>query len=184
MPSGRIHNAVTFALTGSALAVAAAFPAQRAEILAVCAGMSAGLFLSPDLDLADGSIALSNVRKAPSMVSKALLVGRAPTIRKFAQAVGWLLAWAWSIIWWPYGVIVKHRSWVSHAPILSTALRVGYLSVLVVPACAASYRLTDVGWKYAALAFAGLCVVDVAHWGMDMAQSNIKTWKRKLMRSR
>lgn len=33
-------------------------------------------------------------------------------------------------IWWPYRVIVPHRSWISHGLILGGVIRVGYLALM------------------------------------------------------
>lgn len=179
MPSGQVHNAVTFTLAG--LTLAGGILLQNADVLTVSAGMAAGLFLSPDLDLAAGSIALSNVRKAPQMAARILLLDGAPTVRKISVAVGWLASTAWRVIWWPYGVAIKHRSWISHAPVVSTALRVLYLILLTVPfwGCSLSYQLTAQGWRYAALAFGGLCIADGAHIAMDAAETRAKRLQRK-----
>ena len=179
MPSGQVHNAVTFTLAG--LTLAGGILLQNADVLTVSAGMAAGLFLSPDLDLAAGSIALSNVRKAPRMAARILLLDGAPTIRKVTVAVGGLAALVWRVIWWPYGMAIKHRSSLSHAPILSTALRVLYMAVVLFPfwGCLSSYQLTALGWKYAALAFAGLCVADIAHIAMDTAETRAKMLRRR-----
>ena len=60
MPSGQVHNAVTITLAG--LAFVGGGLLKNADVLTVSAGIAAGLFLSPDLDVDAGSIALSNAR--------------------------------------------------------------------------------------------------------------------------
>lgn len=156
MPSGQVHNVATLSLTSMALAGAALLRQQRDDALALAVGMAAGLFLSPDLDLARGSIALYNVRRLP--------------------IVGKWMALIWRVLWWPYGVIVRHRSWISHTPILSTTLRFGYLALFVSPwwAWMARYQLTALGWHYALIAFVGLCCVDATHISMDNAETRAK----------
>ena len=179
MPSGQVHNAVTITLAGLTFAVGALL--KNADVLTVSAGITAGLFLSPDLDVDAGSIALSNVRKAPQMAARILMLNGAPTVRKISVAVGGLASMVWRVIWWPYGKAIKHRSKLSHAPILSTALRVLYMAVVIFPfwGCLSSYQLTALGWKYAALAFAGLCVADIAHIAMDTAETRAKMLRRR-----
>jgi uncharacterized metal-binding protein len=41
------------------------------------------------------------------------------------------------LLWWPYRRLLSHRSLLSHSPLLGTGLRLLWLAVLVVAACAA-----------------------------------------------
>lgn len=81
----------------------------------------------------------------------------------------------WHVIWWPYSRIVRHRSWVSHLPVVSTGIRLLYLAAwLVVPALyiwriwpGALVSLASLALVYGVFAFLGLCAADTAHWLMD-----------------
>jgi len=40
--------------------------------------------------------------------------------------------WGWLAgVWWPYQKLIPHRSWLSHGPLIGTALRLGYLAAWV-----------------------------------------------------
>ncbi len=41
------------------------------------------------------------------------------------------------LLWWPYRRLLSHRSLLSHSPLLGTGLRLLWVAVLVVAACAA-----------------------------------------------
>src|SRR5688572_221922 len=38
---------------------------------------------------------------------------------------------ALSFIWWPYKVVLPHRSWVSHGPFIGAPIRILYLGIAV-----------------------------------------------------
>lgn len=39
--------------------------------------------------------------------------------------------WLWWVYWWPYMKLVKHRSAISHMPILGSAIRILYILPIV-----------------------------------------------------
>ena len=41
--------------------------------------------------------------------------------------INWLLGWVWESFWHTYGFVLKHRSWLSHAPVVGTLIRIAYL---------------------------------------------------------
>ena len=143
MANGATHDQITLTLAKSA-AIAALLPLPWDIPWPVAAGIYAGLWLSPDLDLAK-----CNARKR---------------WRDFAW-LGW--------IWWPYAKLIPHRSWASHAPIISTAGRLAYvggLAFIVALAVGQGESMLDwVGhYQAAALAFAtGLAIADTGHWAAD-----------------
>jgi len=120
-------------------------------------GCAAGIFLTPDLDQEGIS------RSEWDLV-------------KHLGPFGFL----WMALWWPYAKVVKHRSSVSHAPIISTIIRLCYL--LVFPTTLGiilGYDVFDIlsdreFWTVSLYLFAGLCVSDCAHWVMDKLPRRLK----------
>jgi uncharacterized metal-binding protein len=111
-----------------------------AGIAAGC-GSILGVFLSPDLDVNHKTI------------SERILL----------ETVG-ILGWLFFVYWWPYAKLVRHRSWLSHAPLFGTALRLLYaLGPLLYFEEYRDLLFTEfVGWMVV-----GLAVSDIAHWVMD-----------------
>lgn len=79
----------------------------------------------------------------------------------FLQRKRNLLSFIWRAVWWPYAKLVKHRSILSHLPVLGTALRAVYLF----PASIALLHLA--GTRNAAWFFVGLALQDFAHAFVD-----------------
>lgn len=143
MPSGRVHTATTLILAVGSLPMSDP---------ALTVGIVSGLILSPDLDVDEGFIGLAHLRRVPF--------------------VGTSLAWLWRAFWWPYSKTVPHRSAISHAPLVGTSLRVGYLALplLAVNIMGVPMTLpTDLGrW------FIGLVLADVLHILLDWTVKNEK----------
>lgn len=161
MPSGRIHNIATICLT--ALSLSAGAISRQPAWFAISSGAFMGLFLSPDLDVDRGNISGKNIRT---------LTGRRSKARRFT---GGLLAWSWHLIWKPYALIFRHRSFFSHFPVISTVIRLVYLAIWsFIPVLAlAMYWPAAIEWLYGLVvlcgvyAFIGLCAADGLHWMMD-----------------
>ena len=109
MSSGKTHSFVTatssFALGGFGL-----YHYGFESGLALLVGGLLGLILSPDLDVDNGNISYQYVRK--------IGLGR-----------------LFKLIFKPYAISYRHRSNITHAPVVSTILRLlyVYLPVIVVP---------------------------------------------------
>lgn len=82
-----------------ALAAVSAAAGPPEWSLPLAAGALLGIPLSPDLDMQTRTVS-----------------ERLP-----------LIGPVWQVLWYPYALAVKHRSWVSHMPVVSTAIRIGYL---------------------------------------------------------
>lgn len=136
MPSGRVHTITTLGLAVGSFPIASP---------AVSVGILSGLILSPDLDVDDGFIGLSHLRRFP--------------------LVGTSLAWIWRAFWWPYSKTVPHRSAISHAPLVGTVLRVGYLSLplLAINMMGVPMALPTTFGQW----FVGLCLADGLHIILD-----------------
>ena len=119
--------------------------------LACSLGALAGVILTPDLDVNNGSRSNHYVRKFAGIVVETL----------------------WRLYWKPYALLVKHRSIWSHGPILSTAIRLAYLGF--VPAGIwwwAGLPLPPVqAWMLWGLL--GLVLVDSVHGLLDFVDSKL-----------
>ncbi len=148
MPSGKIHSA-----TSAILSAGLYYAAYRAgEPVVTCAALAggclAGIVLTPDLDVDQGSISNAHARRLG----------------------GCWFGLIWALLWKPYAWIVPHRSPLSHAPLIGTTLRLGYL-VLVALIFIGIFKVTGVSvpalpawWPWA---FAGLALSDLAHFILD-----------------
>ena len=104
MPDGKTHAMLT-ATAGTVVAITMLRHGFSAtEVILVSEGCIASFFLNPDLDVDGGNIGYSWIDKY---------------FGKFAGI-------AWRAVWWPYAVLMPHRSFWSHAPVVSTLLRVTY----------------------------------------------------------
>ncbi len=69
-------------------------------------GLALGVFLTPDIDIDH------RTREEAELW-------------KFSPVLGWV----WQSFWTPYALAIKHRSWLSHAPIIGTLGRGAWLLV-------------------------------------------------------
>jgi len=100
----------------------------------MAAGCFTGLLLTPDLDTDDGSLA-----------------------DYFTRGAGRLVYNAWWLYWWLYRKL-PHRSFLSHAPIVSTLIRIGY----------AFWWLFFLGYHLPPEFLIGLMTADILHYLMDL----------------
>jgi uncharacterized metal-binding protein len=147
MPNGKTHARATLALAvdSGVLSYQMGQPLQYAAALA--GGALTGLVLTPDLDVDGGCISDDFVR----------------------EYAGRPAGWFWSLYWRPYSRIIPHRSRLSHAPVLGTALRLLYLSILPALvwwfASGAMPRPDFPSWSIWAVG--GLALADALHYLMD-----------------
>ena len=163
MPSGRVHAAMSIFAAAGLYWVAARVGASDAACQALATGCLAGTVITPDLDV-------------DQPTRSHYLIGR-----KF----GLMLALAWRLLWLPYGLSIKHRSWVSHMPLVGTAVRVVYLACFAVLLGSVSLLA---GWQAPRLeellpffpaAFLGLSLSDLLHWASDGLWSGFKRRMKK-----
>lgn len=153
MPSGKIHDATTTALAVTAATTLFLDRVHALDdpfsVVAYGTGFVVGLFIGPDLDIDRGNSSHRRIRKT--------------------FFLGPLLEKLWFVFWWPYAKLVKHRSPLSHAPILGTLLRMGYIIGL----CWLLGRLLQlpsppaISLKNTFLFLTSLCQSDLAHWLLD-----------------
>jgi len=151
MPGGRVHNALTLATTSGVLAPYLITQFGGNPYLYV-AGCVTGLLISPDLDLNEGNISDTLIRKV------------------FPPA-----QWLWRLFWTPYSLLLPHRSIFSHFPFLGTLLRIGYVFLLLNLFSWLFFLLGNIFdtvshfiWIWNWWFVLGLCHVDICHWAADM----------------
>lgn len=147
MPSGRVHSAATVFLAASSAWIGYRSGAPAAQVAALSAGILTGLVLTPDLDVDQGSYSAYVVRRAFG--------------RRAAQL--------WILFWLPYSMLIPHRSYISHMPILGTLLRLAYVAaipLLIYWLAGMPFDLPSIpaAWPWAA---AGLALADIVHFLLD-----------------
>lgn len=162
MPSGSVHTANSLSI--AALLSGAAYfydPVMltNSDSVALVVGSLSGIFLTPDLDVDSGYIGLRFLRSIP-------IVGR-------------FVAWMWRLMWLPYAILVPHRSWISHFPVISTIIRVvilfvffGFIAFMYKEAFIQNIRLFFM-W------FVGLCISDCFHFWADWISGDLNGYSGK-----
>lgn len=162
MPSGRAHAAMSSAAALGLYWVGrhAGFSGEVA--LALAGGCAAGIVLSPDLDM------------GRSVFSHRVVRGR----------FGALAASLWGLIWFPYGSLIRHRSWLSHMPLVGTAIRAAYVTCFglllawVLGLSGSSGLSPDTLFPVIPWAFCGLVASDTLHWASDVLWSRLRRGAR------
>lgn len=106
---------------------------ESPALLWTAAGAFIGTVLQPDLDHDDGTIS-----------------------EYFVRGIGGAVQKVWWAYWWPYRRL-KHRSFLSHFPIVSTLVRLAY----------AFWWVYVMGWSLPPAFINGLIAVDAVHYFMD-----------------
>jgi len=75
-----------------------------------------------------------------------------------------ILGIIWEYFWKPYALIVHHRSWISHLPIVSTAIRFIYLFGILF---LINYHLFINWWDWWLYLFIGMMIGDWGHILLD-----------------
>lgn len=155
MPSGSVHTATSVILSVP-IGLSVGNMAGDVAGLGAALGCLAGVFVNPDLD----------VNGLTSSEWKLI---------KFSIVLGML----WTLAWLPYAFILKHRSFLSHSIILSTAIRIGYMWLVLLAGAWLFGRVLGVRisinvppmpmsvQSFLWGAFGGLCASDAAHIIMD-----------------
>jgi uncharacterized metal-binding protein len=173
MASGRTHNATS---TLAACVFAGLAIKQLDPNLAIAAGGCLfGIFAGPDEDQ-------ETVTKAEWDLVKSLPV----------------LGWLWVAIWDIYARLFEHRAFASHAPVVSTLIRLAYLILelqlgrllLWRVSVALGYEI-DVSFSLAWLAkpwlfwfTCGWAASDTLHWLLDGCPLKVKVYKGKRIKRR
>lgn len=102
MPSGERHTLASCVVAASAGAALFLYSPPAAFWCAT--GALTGVLLTPDMDI------------CPNVTYH--------YVRKYAGLPAWAL---WTVVWKPYSLLANHRGFISHAPIVSTVIRLLYL---------------------------------------------------------
>ncbi len=148
MASGKVHAACSVAL--GALSFGGVMGTLGdAKIGAACAlGCLAGIFLTPDLDQETRS------RSEGILIRASLGLG-----------------YGWLVLWYPYAKLIKHRSPLSHFPIVGTLGRLLYLALWgCIPAYLGFHFRSPPPqiWLLLEWAVAGLALSDLGHYIFDL----------------
>lgn len=165
MSSGIVHNTVTSLLILPTAVSATIATNDLAVGIAAGAGTAVNLIMAPDLD----QVGLT--------INETIL----PRPLRFV----------WACIWYPYAYLIPHRSPLSHAPLLGTAIRVLYLSSVISLALffidgafetalgeSLIMWLSSVDPDLLVAALVGLTIADSAHWLTDVISSARKRARR------
>ena len=129
MPSGKTHASVT-----ALAAVVTPILLNPASPEGLISGCLLGLIITPDLDV-------ENKTRAHGTVAK---IGR-EIGGKNGKIVGEVFSSLWYVFWWPYGKLLPHRAYWSHAPVIGTLGRLLYAPTLFTLIwLALSYLITDI----------------------------------------
>jgi uncharacterized metal-binding protein len=149
MPSGKLHSALTLATASGVIAPYLIVNLYGNEYMYL-AGCVTGLMVTPDMDVNNGNISDHYIRK----------------VSRPAQ-------WLWRLFWTPYALLVPHRHFVSHFPIVGTILRIGYFFLiinllnLVWSFIIGLFDTVSFVWIWDWSFFFGLAHVDAVHWAVD-----------------
>lgn len=151
MASGKVHGRVT-ELTSQAVLVSNLIITNNIESsLALYSGCLFGLIMDPDLDIPTRSNS----------------EGRLLEIWK-------PLGILWIYIWLPYGKLIPHRNWLSHAPVVGTLIRYVYLALVVfLPGLLVTedwlwlIKVIEPNYQFFIYFVAGTSVSDFMHWVFD-----------------
>ena len=179
MPGGHTHRRATLVLMAPAAVGSYAIGGWLAGAGAL-AGVAATLLINPDLDLLENSLSAKLRRDwTPRWARRGLrrllwLLFALPLIRLF-----WLT-------WYPYSRLFTHRSWGSHAPLISTGIRLLYMALwlflILVPllyydavSSAVLLQLVlDLPQAAVVGLLAGWTASDVLHFFMDILSTRIR----------
>jgi uncharacterized metal-binding protein len=168
MPDGRIHASISAAAAVGLYWACAQAGLAEAGSQAVAVGCLMGMVITPDLDV-------------DQPVRSHYLV-----FRRFGPVVAAL----WRMVWLPYGLAIRHRSWVSHLPVVGTIIRAAYLACIGALVRWAAGTFGDVPFPTKGLMplvpwlLVGLAVSDALHWASDILFTASKRRRRqKALRS-
>lgn len=131
------------------------FGATPETTLALTTGAVMGTVVSPDQDVDTGNYCIYVVR----------------------VLCGDFVSRLYQLYWMPYSLLVPHRSFISHSPIIGTAIRFAYLfavPTIIIFAINKEYAVSLL--PLSVTAFLGLCASDAVHIFLDSAVSLFKRW--------
>ena len=145
MPSGKVHSIACLAVAGVSAPATFFLGGSIEQVIAVGGGALCGIIISCDLDVDSGHIGDSIIRKYFGLIVEKII----------------------DVMLYPYRKIFKHRGFWSHFPVISTLIRLLYLSIWIGPII---YWLGWWEWKsWMAWWVGGLMLSDAVHGALDWA---------------
>ena len=172
MPNGKTHARATLyasiALGAGTLLITDNLPAS---LIAFSGGIF-GIIINPDLDVDRGSFSHNVIEHGATMVARLphqlLGLERNRFLRWTARTFGKLVAFLWWLFWFPYSWAIPHRSPLSQFPVISTAIRVIYVTIpIALLLYYTNYFVFDVPSLPYWIALISLGIVDTLHILMD-----------------
>ena len=149
MPSGKIHSITNIVVGLSGSATMLLLGRGTESVAGIATGAIVGIMVSCDNDVDSGNIADWLIKRYTGNIVEML----------------------WTMLWTPYRKVMKHRGFLSHAPGVSTIIRIAYLAVfyfLISTPLGWLSRHIQIDWAWLLWwAFVGLVLADTAHWGLD-----------------
>ena len=149
MPSGRIHSASSMVVAISGATTMLLLNRGIEGIAGVGTGALIGILLSPDADVNGGSIADYYIRRYTGNIVEVI----------------------WDSAWLLYRKVCRHRGFMSHFPVISTIIRITYLSAfyfLIATPLKWLSGIVKIDWAlFLWWAFIGLVLADTAHYSLD-----------------
>ena len=145
MPSGKVHSIACLAVAGVSTSATFLLDGEWTRVVAIGAGALSGIICSPDLDVDAGHIGDTIIRKYFGLIVEKII----------------------DVMLFPYRKIFKHRGFWSHFPVISTLVRLLYLSIWIGPII---YWLGVWQWHpWMAWWVGGLMLSDAVHGALDWA---------------
>ena len=135
------------AVAGVSTSATFLFGGEWTQVVAIGAGVLSGIICSPDLDVDAGHIGDTIIRKYFGLIVEKII----------------------DVMLFPYRKIFKHRGFWSHFPVISTLIRLLYLSIWIGPIV---YWLGVWQWHpWMAWWIGGLMLSDAVHGALDWADA-------------
>jgi uncharacterized metal-binding protein len=147
MSNGRTHSLVSVIAGGIATGVSISSGLSYVDSIAIGLGCLSGILITPDHDLMEssGNVSLAVLRDDFGSIASNL----------------------WRIAWYPYARIIPHRHFISHFPVISTAIRVAYITI--VPFVLMRIMQIEIAFDPMFVYwFIGLCISDTLHAIFDL----------------
>jgi uncharacterized metal-binding protein len=160
MATGTTHGRITLYLAVITSPIALIATHSIIESVAIGLGCLIGLVIDPDLDI-------DHVTESERRM-----------IKLFGP-----LAYLWLGLWLPYALIIPHRSFLSHMPILGTAIRLlylaGWLYLTLYSLDMVDKALVILGSNLGVIMWLclGLAISDIGHWIADWSMFS-KVWSQ------